>query len=255
MKKINAFALLTLVVFASLFTACKKKEAKQDPLNNPVANQVGGSPTIPSDAAGALYAINYVVVDNSSGYPDTSRYNYDYAWFNSYTSTDNAGAVTCNGDSLFTRSGFSNYSYPWYTCIMVFANDMSTAAVNWIVQGGSGVPTINYSDNTPWPRVNNFTVPTDINIASGYTVNFNIIGSNDAVFATISGSKGHKTIQLNANSTSATFTSQQLGSVAYTGGDAIAITIMPVVISNTSFSGKKYYFVKQNSVSLSTFTQ
>jgi hypothetical protein len=251
MKKSLNLSVIALVLFIA---SCKKNTTTTNNTNqyNPLSSQVGGTPNIPAGAAGALYAINTITFDQTSGTTIIDSEGLAMAWFGSYTNTNNAGAVTCNADSLFTLIPFANVNYPWYVNF-ISGNGapvvFNTNAVQWRVSGNSstGVPAFNYTDNTVWPVVTGFNVSSTVNIATSLTVNYAIQGATDDVFITITGSKGSKTSTASVSATSVTFSPSQLAQVAIAGiGDQLSVEIMPVKLSSSTISGKTYYFVKQN---------
>src|SRR5688572_11567227 len=105
MKKANLL-ILVLALILSTVSSCKKDDDddnnnNNNNTNNPLSQALGGSPTIPSDAAGALYAVNnYVISDDGFGDMDTTELGTAYAWFESYATTTNAGTVSCNTSEL-----------------------------------------------------------------------------------------------------------------------------------------------------------
>ena len=97
-----AFVLLALL---TLVSACQKDDDTNNNNNNnnsnPLSQALGGSPSIPSGAAGALYAVNnYVESDDGFVGTQIDELGTAYAWFDSYTTTTNAGIVSCNTTEL-----------------------------------------------------------------------------------------------------------------------------------------------------------
>jgi len=236
MNKFNY--LLSIIILTVFLSACKK----ETPVNNNTSNPLGNSsPTLPSGAAGALYAIN----SNAFTQGSTITQGTAMAWFGSYTTTLQAGAVTCNSDSLSTQIPLVSYSYPWYESTLSGNNiDFSMNTVTWVVGGSGSVPAINFTDNAIFPVVNNFNAPATVSLSQPLTVTFSIANPYDQVICTIQGSK--TAVNLNyASATSVTFTAAQLASTAV-AGDNLLIQIMPVKWTTNTISGKVYYFVKEN---------
>lgn len=248
MKKLTlpALVLMSLLTFVS---ACKKEDdddqQQQQQTTNPLSTALGGSPTIPTGAAGALYAVNnYVVSDDGFGGTQVDELGTAYAWFDSYTATKDAGVVSCNSSEI--ENTFAGTALPWYYTFGSYIDFSSTNTADWSVEGnsGAGVTGFTHTDNTPFPKCN-FTVPASINRSSSLTVTNTNVGSNDAVFYTLYGQGTPKvTKSMPANATSATFTAAEVQSVS-SQGSQVGIQVMPVKLTPVTKNGKTYYFVKQ----------
>ena len=240
-----AFVLLALL---TLVSACQKDDDTNNNNNNnnsnPLSQALGGSPSIPSGAAGALYAVNnYVESDDGFGGTQIDELGTAYAWFDSYTTTTNAGIVSCNTTEL--NNTFAGTSLPWYYTLSSYLDFSGTNTAAWSVAGANGVTGFTYTDNTAFPKCN-FTVPASISRSNGLTVNNTNTGSNDAVFYTLYAAGAQKvTKSMPANSTSATFTAAEIQSVAPVSGTQVGVQVMPVKLTPVTQNGKTYYFVKQ----------
>lgn len=269
MKKINLLALVLAAIMLSV-ASCKKDDDNGNNNNNnnnnndtiqsnPLSQQLGGSANIPSDAAGAFYSVDNVVISDDFGTPDTSSIGFGFAWFDNYTATKNGGDVTCQGSLLDITNPFNNaQTLAWYYTISNYIfYDQSVAAVDWNVTGNTAnsVPAFSYTDPTPFPGINWFNIPATINTNNSLTINWTNTNTNDGVFFTVAGDKGKFTKAGAANATSVTFTSAELKQAAYDGGYQIGIQVMPVKISSHTVSGKKYYFVKQRAFAKGAVTQ
>ncbi len=241
-----AFVLLALLTMVS---ACKKDDDTNNNNNNnnnsnPLSQALGGSPSIPSGAAGALYAVNnYVESDDGFGGTQVDEIGTAYAWFDSYTTTTNAGIVSCNATEL--NSSFAGTSLPWYYTLGSFLDFSSTNTAEWSVAGANGVTGFTHTDNTAFPKCN-FSVPAVISRSSSLTITNTNVGTNDAVFYTLY-TQGSQKINkaMPANSTSVTFTAAEIQSVAPVSGTQIGVQVMPVKLTQVTKNGKSYYFVKQ----------
>ncbi len=239
MNKLNYF-ICALVLTISIWS-CKKETTNTNNGTNPLGNN---APTIPTGAAGALYAVN----SNATTQGVTQTTGTAFAWFNSYTTTAQAGAVLCNGDTLSTQIPFSNVAYPWYESTAALLNgnmlDFSATPVAWSVSGSGSVAAFNFTDNAVFPVVNNYTVPATVSLSQPLTLTFTIAGPYDEVICTIQGSK--KTVNINyTTASSVTFTAAQIASAAVSG-DNLVVQILPVKITAQTIAGKQYYFVKEN---------
>ena len=254
----NKFTFLAyFIALTAILGSCKKETSNtnnNNNTNNPLTQAIGGGPTIPSGAAGALYAVS----NNIYSQGRTTTINTAYAWFGSYTTTLQAGAVTCNADTLSTAIPFSNYSYPWYESQYSFLQgNMLTIngnSVSWIVGGSGSVPGFIYNDNTVFP-VANFTAPSSMSANAALTVPFTITNPYDLVVCSITdGTKPQVNINVTSGNT-VTFTSAQVASATTAGGETVTIQIMPIKMTSSSIGGKMYYFVKQNAFAQTTVTQ
>lgn len=246
MKK-PLFPTLVLMALLTLVSACKKdddnQQQQQQNSNNPLSTALGGSPSIPAGAAGALYAVNnYVVSDDGVGGQQVDEIGTAYAWFDSYTTTKDAGAVSCNGSEVINN--FAGAALPWYYTIGDFIDFSSTNTATWSVAGSSAVTGFTHTDNTAFPKCN-FSVPSSISRNSSLTITSTYTGANDAVFFTLYGQNTPKvTKSMPANATSATFTAAEVQSVS-SSGSQVGIQVMPVKLTPVTKNGKTYYFVKQ----------
>ncbi len=246
-KKISFLPLFACALI--LISSCKKDDDNNNNNNNnnnPLSQSLGGSPTIPSDAYGALYSVNnHVVYDDGSGTLVTDDVGSGYAWFESYTATKDAGTVTVNTEEIVNN--FGGTPLPWYYTIwgvIDFISGGNTAT--WEVTGNSstGVAGFTHTDNTAFPKCN-FTAPASVNLNNSLTVTASYTQANDAVFFTIYAAGSQKiTKSVGAGVTSATFSSAELKSIA-ASGTQIGIQVMPVKLTPVMTGGKKYYFVKQ----------
>jgi hypothetical protein len=256
MNKLNYLIYITLLtVFLS---ACKKEPGNTNVTSsgsNPVSQALGGSVSIPSGAAGALYAINNNVLSGGS----TTTLSSAYAWFGNYSTTLQAGAVTCNTDTLSTSIPLTGYSYPWYeseysllssgTQLIINGN-----AVSWIVQGSGSVAGFTYTDNSVFPTAT-FTVPATISSSAALTIPFSISGQYDLIVCSLTdGTRTPVNISMTSGS-SVTFTAAQVSGATLPGGDNVTVQIMPINMNPSAIGGKTYYFVKQNAFAQTTTTQ
>jgi hypothetical protein len=245
MKKINIL-FLTIV----LFSACKKDIAPATP--DKVTVGPDGSIN-PQNADGALYVIetkNYTT-NNSTSY---DRFQTALAWFGKFPSVVDGGTVKVNDNELgnifnyYTASAFLEFQDT------LFRGNNANAL--WNVQGNAaaGVPAFSHSDNTPLPVGPYFTLPASVNINNSLTVNHTATSGAVGVIYTLRGDNGDTTKYVANSSSSISFTSAEVKSVAVSNGQ-IGLSIMPVTYSTATYGGKKYYFVKQNQYTRETVTQ
>jgi len=149
---------LMLPFLLLILAACHRDNTNNNQTQITNTSPAGVGPTIPSGAAGAFYAISMLNYNNNgSGYDSTSL-GTAYAWFGSYTTTQNAGSVVANGDSLYIIDPNlpSPVATPWYEGSLFTPIFYTANPVAWGVQGNSGnsIPAFNYTDNAAFPIVN-----------------------------------------------------------------------------------------------------
>lgn len=244
MKKINIL-LLALV----LFSACKKDDpAPQDKVT------VGPDGSInPENADGAFYAIE------TRNYSDNIRTGYSrsqtaLAWVGKYPAVVDGGKVTVNNNEL--DNIFNFYTSFAFLDVQDTLFSGTNANAIWNVQGNAttGVPAFTHTDNTALPAGPDFTLPVSVNINNSLTVNHTTTGGAVGVLYTLRGDIGDTTKYVANTSSSITFTSAEIKSVAVSSG-RIGLSIMPVTYSTATYGNKKYYFVKQNQYTRETITQ
>jgi hypothetical protein len=243
----NTYATI-LLASVLLIASCKKEEDNNtnNNTNNPMS-AYGASPDIPAGAAGALYCIKNTTEDDIFG---TDIEGSAFAWFNSYSSTDDAGAVTVNGDSLKTTIPGTSFKIPWYygdgeDNLAGTIDFSSSSTAQWKISGTSKVPAFNYTDNTAFP-VASFIAPASVSISSPFTLSYTIAGTHDLVMCSISGeSEESVTKSLAKGSGTVTFTAAEVAKCSFGQDDKIQIQVMPCTITSGKISSKTYYFVKQ----------
>ena len=236
-----------LVASVMLIGSCKKDDTNKTGNNTPLVKS--GSPEIPSDADGALYCIKNTITYSDFGTPTTEVEGTAMAWFNNYTTSDDAGSVYVNVDSLSRTISGTGFMLPWY---VGFGGEDSSGTINfsspsatWKVGGSSKVNAFTYTDNTPFPTVT-FTAPATVSTKTALTVNFSIGGAHDGIVCSLSGENDNEVNKAVAkNATSVTFTAAEVNSCSPYVGSQLGIQIMPCAITSTTTNGKKYYFVKQ----------
>jgi len=244
---------LSATVLISLLAACNNPAYKIPPitavvLNNPVGEAYGGAPAIPTNASGAFYAINDVVINGGQ----TTTVGAAFAWFQNDTATAQAGVVSCGGDSLVTQIPNSGTVFPWYETTQSEVNGFSNT-VTWYVGGSNVVAGLTYIDSTSFPVVTNYNLAASISASSPLTVNFAVTNPFDVIVFTLGGSKGvvHQT---STTSGSVTFSVAQIDSATAAGDSHVSLQIMPVKSVPYGIGGKTYYFVKQYAVKQYTST-
>jgi hypothetical protein len=244
MKKLNI-----LFLAAVLFSSCKKDDAAAPPIPDGVTVSPDGT-LKPENADGAFYAIQSRLFDTNNG----TTYDIVHsasAWVGTFPNIVDAGVVKVGTAELFNGGGFYAGN-----AILPYDSLFSGNKAIWDVQGnaGTGIAAFTHTDNTVFPAGPNFTLPASININNNLTINHTATGGTIGVLYTLSGDNGDTTKYVPNNSSSITFTSSEIKSVAVTKSE-IGVTVMPVTYSIATYGGKKYYFVKQNLYARGTVTQ
>jgi len=233
---ISCFPVLML-----LFAGCKKDNVPQVLStivnNNPVGQAYGGTPAIPSTAAGAFYAVNTTSIDTTH----TATAGGVFAWFGNDSSTLQAGAVTCISDTLSTQVPSSSSTYPWYEGV----TSSLPGGLTWNVTGSHTVADFNYTDNTPFPQVN-YSLGT-VSTSSAFTLNYTVTNAYDVIVFTMSGSRGIVT-QTATSGSSITFSVAQINSATAAGDTHLALQAMAIKTTAVGIGGLTYYFIKQSAI-------
>lgn len=228
-----------LVIAGLLFNS----SCNQDNNNNNNNNPESETTLVPTDADGAFYALKTYGED-----PDgtTGTVYQAMAWFDTYTATKHAGTVTVNGESLV--DSLSGYPIAWYNYYGSDLDFSTISTASWSVSGSSVVTSFNHTDNTNFPSAT-FTVPTSINTNNSYTVSLSNVSANNGIVVQITGANQQKvTKTLTGSTTSTTFSSQELKSVAPASSYPIAISATVINYTTATYNSKKYYFVKEYTV-------
>lgn len=235
--------LLTLLSGFILFSSCKKQDVQSTTTPPAIKVNADGSLNI-ADADGAFYTVvtKDFTTNNSTTFDESHM---AYAWAGKFPAVVDAGIVKAN-NIVINKYG------PYYMSLAVLqTGDTLFKGVNcntvWNVQGNSssGVAAFTYTDNTTMPAAPTFTLPASININNNLTISHASTGGTLGVLYMLSGDNGDTTKYIANTSSTVTFTSAEIKSVAKSQS-AISIAIMPVTYTTSTIGGKKYYFVKQN---------
>lgn len=242
MKSNNFF--LGVFISCILFSSCQKEiEQDQNPTTPaPVTVNADGSLNV-ADANGAFYTVltKSFNTNNSTTYDEIHM---AYAWAGKFPAVVNAGIIKANNIEVANMSNF------YMTLSVLPFMDTLFKGTNyntiWSVQGNttSGVPPFSHTDNSIMPAGPAFTLPAGININNNLTVSHTSTGGALGVLYTLTGDNGDTTKFVAKTSSSITFTSSEVKSVAISNS-AVVLSIMPIGYSTATYAGKKYYFVKQ----------
>jgi hypothetical protein len=245
LKKIFGALALSLVILAS----CKKDDVTA-PSDN-VSINPDGTLNI-EDAAGAFYSIEIKNFDENTG-PFFVESQMAFGWVGSYPNIVNAGVIKVNNYEL---DNFANYYMA--SSFLDFGDTLfnpNNGNATWSIEGStsSGVTGFTHTDNAPLPPAPSFTLPAQVNINTSLTINHSTTGGAVGVLYTLSGANGDTTKYVANTSSSMTFSSAEIRSVAENASE-IGVSVMPVTYSMATYGGKKYYFVKQHQYTRVTAT-
>ena len=244
-KKIFSALALALILLAG----CKKDDVASP--TETVGVNPDGSLKL-EDASGAFYSIqirNYLD-NNGSAYDENQE---AFAWVGSYTSPVDGGIIKLNNHEL------DNWATYYLASAVLEFGDTLFNAVNgntiWNIAGNPtfGVPAFTHTDNAVFSPGPSFTLPAQININNNLTITHSTTGGNVGVAYTLYGSNGDTTKFVPNTSSSMTFTSAEIKSVAESGSE-VGVSVMPISYSAATYGGKKYYFVKQHQYTRQTTT-
>lgn len=240
---------LPFLLSALCLTACKKEETTE-----PATGGGGGSST-PSttptytDADGLLAAVRVFSTQSTPiGPVDVVIGTATGAFSNDqFASFENVGAVSCNGGSL-TRQGNNSYVHQPSATAPMGIDLSSSNDVTWNVAGGSGFPSFDRTLTEPFPAVGEITSATTVVRANGYTITTGPVQNADSVVFTL----GSLVRTVPGNAASCTFTAGELNGLS--AGTSF-MQVSPYRSSNEVIGGKRIYFVKQMSRSVSITIQ
>ena len=234
---------LGLLGLMIMFTSCTKDEettpAPTTNNNNNNNNTANTTPNFPG-SDGTLWAINSISLQTL---PIVGTFEVELGTGVAVFTDDNyssflaAGSVNLNGSDL-TKNANNSYTF---TPSMANPNglDFSGGAVDWTIGGSGSVPAFTESVNSiPFPEVDTITSAITIDRSMDYTLTTSTVTGADSVIFMIGGVM--KTLV--GSSTSYTFTSSDLS--ALSAGPSVA-QIAAYRFTNSSISGKSYYFGKQ----------
>lgn len=242
------FALLLGIALA--FTACKKEDP--EPPDTPGG---GGSNSTPStapvfsDADAMVSAIRALSTQSTPIGPVDLVLGIATGVFtaDAFSTFLNVGTVSCNGESL-TRQSNNNYTYQPGATNPTGIDLTASNEVTWNVAGGSGFEGFTRTIPGPFPIVGNITSDATVVRANGYTITTASVLSADSVIFTL----GSLVRTIPGNATSCTFTAAELSGLA--AGSSL-LQVAPYNSTNEEIGGKRIYFVKQYSRSLSVTVQ
>ena len=234
-----------LLISVCTFTACKDDEGDDTPAtptqNNNNNNQ-NSDPTISfSDADGSLIAIKSSTSTPIGNIPLGTAVG---AFYDGGNLTD-VGTVSVEGVDLTKNSNNS------YTATASASNPSGISyslPIEWSVSGANGFSAFTENNMQDFPAVAEVNSGGTVDKSDGYTLSTTSISNSDSVVFTV----GNVAKIVSANTTSYTFSSQELSSLS--NGSNI-VSIAPYNFYSKTISSKKIYFVNESVVQKSVTIQ
>jgi len=249
MHSTTRFPLVALAL-ALVFTACKKDDPEP-----PATPGGGGGSSTPStapffsDADGLVSAIRVLTTQSTPIGPVDLVLGIATGVFSNdaFATFQNVGAVSCNGEAL-TRQSNNNYTYQPSATNPTGIDLTASNEVTWNVGGGSGFAAFDRTIPGPFPVAGSISSATTVVRANGYTITTGSVLNADSVVFTL----GSLVRTIPGNATSCTFTAAELSGLS-TGSSLVQVA--PYNSTSEVIGGKRIYFVKQYSRSLSVTIQ
>lgn len=252
MRTIPRTISMAMLATAICLGGCTKEEAETPA--TPSGGGGGGSSTPASttpsftDAAGVLIAINTFTSYDAGGFPVELQMGTGVGMFPSASNGSvylDGGTVSLEGTALTKNANNAYVAIPDQT--NPTGIDLS-GSTHWVVSGNGDVPAIDRSPSFSFPSVGTITSSTTITRSDGYTLNVSGVNNADSVVFMVG-----NIVKTKAPGTlSCSFSAAELGTQ---GAGATVIQVSPYTFQNEMIGGKKIYFGKQSSRTLSATFQ
>jgi len=253
MKKIqytlSGILIICMMFSVSLFlTSCSEEEIQnlvnQAPDNTPVPTPDNSIP-IPdwTDASGVLVAtkVKSIQMGIAIDIGVASAVFYDVVGDTSFA---NAGEVKCQSTALTKHDNNAYVFAPTQTDPTGLS---FSSTVSWNVEGAGNVSAFTHDLTGAFPDSDSITSSTSIDRNSAYTLSSTGVTNADSVLFIIAGGSGTPLIKYKAGNTiTCDFTAAEMATLP--AGPGI-IQIVPMKIVDSTFGGRKNYFIRQTSVS------
>ncbi len=250
MKKLTYLLTPALVVVMAL-ASCDKTTTPNptNPTNNnPTTGPTPQTPAAPSDAHGALVAINMKFKVEQLGFVIDVNSELGVASF--FSSAGNSSSLVDGGTVKLNNNEIekqSNNSYFTMATTGQTPSDLGLSnGASWNVAGNGNVPAISYNHGSNFPEYTG-DVPGSITKANGLSLTFNSSNTSnaDSVYVFISSGSATFIKSYAANAGSITISSSELNGLPDNSDNTAILEILPVKTTVQTFSGKKYAFIKE----------
>lgn len=239
------FALASVLLTVSSCNNDDDDNTPQAPANS--------TPTVnpPSNADGAFAAVNTITIQDIPFVGPTEIFvGTAAAWFGSQSSFVDGGTVNCNTSDL-TKQSNNAYIFAPTTTEPQGIDFSGTSQVDWVISGNSAnnVPAFNHTHFGSFPNVNGIDADSTIDTNSDFTLMADGSVSGDSVIFVVAGPNGGITKVMGPNASFCTFTAAEMGTLG-TGSNVGLLQIAPYRIEFDNSTGKNYYFIKEEVVSM-----
>lgn len=252
MKKLTYLLTPALVVVMAL-ASCDKDSTTTtptptNPTNNPTTGPTPQTPAAPSDAHGALVAINMKFKVEQLGFVIDVNSELGVASF--FSSAGNSSSLVDGGTVKLNSNEIekqSNNSYFTMATTGQTPSDLGLSkGASWEVAGNGNVPAISYNHGSNFPEYTG-DVPASITKANGLSLKFNSSNTSnaDSVYVFIASGNATFIKSYAANAGSITISSSELNGLPDNSDNTAILEILPVKTTVQTFSGKKYAFIKE----------
>lgn len=251
MKKLFSpikIALISLCVLGAALTSCSQEEIDKlinQQQNNTTPIPPSGSIPLPefADAHGVLAVTKAKTVQSGVSIS---------------VGVATAAFYTNAGDSVFADAGTvkveskdltkqSNNAYTFVPSQTEPAGISFTDPISWEVSGNGSITAFNQDLTGSYPDADSVTSALTFDNNSAYTLTATGITGADSVLFMVVGSTGAYVVKyLGGTASSCTFTQAEMGAIPAGTG---LVQVVPMKITSTTNGGRKYYFLRQTSVS------
>lgn len=254
MKKITQrIATLWMMSFCisglMLFSSCTEEEIQKltEQAENTPTPTPGPDNSIPipnwGDAAGVLVSTKVKTVQSGIAVEMGVASAVFYANLGDSTFAD-AGTVKCEDKELTKQSNNAYVFVPTQTEPMGIT---LSPPILWDIAGSGSVGAFSQSVSGSFPTTDSISSALTFANSAAYTLSVGSVSNADSVIFMVVGSSGTPLIKtISGNATSCTFTAAEMSTLPTGTG---LIQVVPTRITDNTFSGKKYYFIRQTSVS------
>lgn len=238
-----------LLCTAMGLSSCSEEEIKKltEQANNTPAPGPNTDSSIPlpdwTDASGILVTTKAKTVTSGVSIDIGLATAVFYANVGDSTFTD-AGAVNVEATALTKQS---NNAYV-FTPSQTNAQGITfSSPISWDIAGSGSVTAFTHDLTGAYPNADSVTSSLSFDNNNPYTLTVGNVSGADSVLFMIAGSSGTPLIKyLAGNATSCTFSATEMATIPAGTGIVQAV---PMRITDNTISGKKYYYIRQTSVS------
>ncbi|MFZ6053159.1 hypothetical protein [Halocola ammonii] len=236
LSKQRSLLLMLLAFFALTITSCVDEDIIPEIEEEQQQNDPDTTTPQFGNADGSLWAVkSYSTTSTPIGNIDVQIGLGVASFFGDDEALVDGGNVSLNGEDL---SQASNNSYFYQIGAENFEGISFTNGVSWSVSGSGIVPSFDRNVTFAFPECQAISSGATVSLSNGYTLTVNGVSDADSVLFMV----GDVIKTMPGNSTSATFSSEELSSLE--SGTSVAQVAAYAYMSET-IAGKEIYFGKQ----------